>query len=179
MKPVLFSILLVLIFSSKQMAQFPIFVTNIECVVNQTVFLKGNLNQGAPMDNLSWAWKITVGCFKSIQKNEFSGNHVFYSTTLPPHTSIEIIVKPESRTTNFSVYAYLLDANDFSTVPDLKTCIACEADFKRDDDKLLDNRRRVVLTTNNDANHVIIGVVGAKGLKTGEFTLEISTYDIK
>jgi hypothetical protein len=64
-------------------------------------------------------------------------------------------------------------------VPDLRSCIRCEANHKWDRKKrgkTQDHTRTVNgLTALNSPFRIIIGVVGAEGLEEGEFTLVIST----
>jgi hypothetical protein len=162
--------------TSLVLAQFPVHVKKIECIPNQTVSVKGNLSQGAHMEDLSWAWRSSVACFPSTQKLKFTGNHVLYSTVIPPRAIMNITVTPDDKNDNFSLYAYQIGTTNYSTVPELNTCLACEADHKWDYDKVgktQDHRRVVSLNTIDDDYNVVIGVVGANGLDKGAYTLSI------
>ncbi len=179
MKSVLVLFTILFIFSVNQLAQFPVFVKVIDCLPNKIVSVKGDLNMGAPMENLSWAWKGAEVCFPASQKIKFSGNHVLYSTVISPFTSVVISVIPDHKNSNFSLYAYLLDKDNYSTAPDLKNCLSCEADYYSDKEKTTDGKRTVSLSTNDKPNNLLIGVVGANGLKNGDFVIEISKREIK
>ncbi len=176
MKSIVIILQAVLFSISGIFAQFPVHVKKVESIANQTVSVKGNLNMGAHMDNLAWAWKSSVACFPGTQKLKFSGNHVLYNTVIPPRAIMNITVTPDNKNDNFSLYAYQIGTTNFSTVPDLNTCLACEADYKWDYDKVgktQDHQRVVSLNTVDDAFNVVIGVVGANGLEKGGYTLSI------
>lgn len=69
----IFSLALLFLFISLQSyCQEPIYFQNGNGI------LKGNINQGKPMGDLSWAWKSNNACFPETQKNKFTGNHVLY-----------------------------------------------------------------------------------------------------
>ncbi len=148
----------------------------LEVPVNEEVTVQGNLTEGAPMEDLSWAWNSSVACFPATQVRKFTGNHVLYALDLPDHSEMEIKVVPADKSANFSLYAYevgQVTANN--TVPRLSSCIRCEADHKWDykvRGKTQDHTRSVhdILAINNPYQ-VVIGVVGAEGLKEGAYTL--------
>ncbi len=176
MKSIVFILIVFLFNQGTIFSQFPVHVKKIESIANQTVSVKGNLSSGAHMDNLTWAWKSSVACFPGTQKLKFSGNHVLYHTIIPPRAIMNITVTPDNKSDNFSLYAYQIGTTNYSTVPDLSTCLACEADHKWDYDKVgqtQDHRRTVSLNTMDDPFNVVIGVVGADGLEKGGFTLTI------
>ncbi|MDF1551190.1 MAG: hypothetical protein P1P88_25440, partial [Bacteroidales bacterium] len=148
----------------------------INSKANQTVVVKGNLTQGALMDDLSWAWKSSVACFPGTQKNKFTGNHVLYFTQLPGKAIMNIVLTPDDKNSNFSLYAYSIGTNNFSTVPDLHSCVSCEADHKWDypkKGKTQDHKRMVSLNAINNPYQVVIGVVGADGLRAGGYSLSV------
>jgi hypothetical protein len=157
-------------------AQFPVHVKEIKSIANQTVTVKGNLSQGAKMENLSWAWSSSIACFPATQKLKFTGNHVLYHTVLPPKAIMTITVTPADKAANFSLYAYQIGTSNYSVVPDLASCIACEADHKWDYakvNKTQDHSRVVELNSTDNSYNIVIGVVGADGLEKGEFELSI------
>jgi hypothetical protein len=158
------------------LAQFPEHVKSVTCQPNATVKVKGNLSQGQLVNDLSWAWKSSVACFPGTQKDKFTGNHVLYSTQIPPHAIMNITVIPDDKNADFSLYAYQIGTTNFSTVPDLSSCVTCEAAHKWDypkKGKTQDHTRSVRLNAIKNPYNVVIGVVGAKGLRKGGFTLEI------
>ncbi len=158
------------------LAQFPEHVKSIICQPNATVEVKGNLSQGQLINDLSWAWKSSVACFPGTQKEKFTGNHVLYSTEIPPHAIMNITVIPDDKNADFSIYAYQIGTTNFSTVPNLSSCVSCEAEHKWDYPKkgrTQDHTRSVSLNAIKNPYNVVIGVVGAKGLKSGGFSLAI------
>lgn len=157
-------------------AQFPSHVKKIQSKPNGTVSVKGNLNQGSIMEDLTWAWSSSNACFPGTQKPKFTGNHVLFSTDLPRKAKMYITVIPDDKNANFSLYAYSIGTTNFSTVPELPSCVSCEAEHKWDYPKknqTQDHTRSVYLNAINNPYNVVIGVVGADGLKTGGFTLEV------
>lgn len=148
--------------------------TWIDSKANNTVAISGNLNQGKALNDLSWAWDSQNACFVSTQKAKFTGNHVLYQTTLPPRAEIFISLTPENENDNFSLYAY--SGGGQQIVPDLSYCTSCEADYKSDYNyrgKSQNHTRTVSLRAINNPFTVTIGVVGANGLKSGAYTLEV------
>lgn len=147
---------------------------------NEAITVKGNLADGAVMKDLSWAWNSAVACFPQTQVRKFTGNHVLYAMDLPSFSEMEILLEPDDEGANFSIYAYevgTIAANN--TVPNLNSCIRCEAEHKWDYKKrgqTQDHTRRIkdILAINNPYQ-VIIGVVGAEDLQSGGFTLHLKT----
>lgn len=141
---------------------------------NATVSVEGDLSQGEKMEDLSWAWNSQNACFVAIQQQKFTGNHVLFQTEIPPRSEMTIRVVPVDKNADFSIYAYSGGAG--ALVPDLPSCVSCEADFKWDykvRGKTQDHTRSVQLRAINNPYPVTIGVVGSKGLDSGAFTLEV------
>jgi len=140
--------------------------------------VEGNLTEWAVMADLSWAWNSSVACFPGTQAAKFTGAHVLYAIDLPSNTELEIDLIPADKTANFSLYAYEVGViADNNTVPHLSQCIRCEADYKWDykvKGKTQDHTRHVrdILALANPYQ-VVIGVVGADGLKEGAYRLEV------
>jgi hypothetical protein len=153
-------------------------ITTIEPVANGEVSYKGDLSQGQPLADLSWAWSSANACFPETQKQKFTGNHVFFSGIIPKHSEMTVTVIPDDATANFSVYAYEMGVTRDDLVPNLSSCIRCEADHKWDRPvrgKTQDHTRTVTdLVAINTPYKVIIGVTGANGLASGGFTLKVS-----
>ncbi|WP_420572040.1 hypothetical protein [Kordia sp.] len=151
-------------------------VTAIKVKANSTVSYQGNLSDGQQISDLSWASNSSVACFPATQNRKFTGNHVLYSTTIPKQSEMFIKVIPKNKNQNFSLYAYQVGINNEQLPPNLNSCITCEADSKWDRNwrgKTQDHTRKVRLNAINRSYKVVIGVVGAEGLSTGDFTLEI------
>lgn len=156
-------------------AQFPNYVKKIELVANKTVTTNGNLNTGKVLTDLSWAWSSSVACFPGTQKKKFTGNHVFYTCDLPPHSILHIKLVPKDKSKNLSLYAYSIGQGQTRLVPNLSSCVSCEVDHKWDykhKGKTQDHTRSVRLNAINNPYTVVIGVVGAEGLKSADFDLQ-------
>ncbi|RMG28607.1 MAG: hypothetical protein D6730_05270 [Bacteroidetes bacterium] len=149
----------------------------IKAVANETVEVRGDLSEGALMEDLSWAWNSSVACFPETQKHKFSGNHVLYTTGLPRYSEMEVTVIPDDPRADFSIYAYEVGLNNESVVPNLSSCIRCEVDHKWDRNyvgKRQDHTRTAKhLVAINNPYRVVIGVVGANGLQEGAYTLQV------
>lgn len=176
MKKTLLIFMIIICTPANSFSQFPVHVKEIKSISNQTVLVKGNLDQGAVMENLSWAWSSANACFPATQKQKFTGNHVLYHTFLPPRAIMNITVIPDNKSANFSIYAYQIGTSNYSIVPELSSCVTCEADHKWDyakAGKTQDHRRTVSVNSTTGSYNIVIGVVGAEGLKEGSFTLSI------
>lgn len=142
---------------------------------NGLVSVHGDLADGRPMPDLSWAWSSQNACFVPTRQVNFSGHHVLYRTDIPPRSEMTIRIIPRDKNANFSIYAY--SGSGDAIVPNLPSCVSCEADYKwefKRRGKTQDHTRSVQLRAVNNPYVVIIGVVGAEGLDTGAFTLEVS-----
>jgi len=151
----------------------------IELVPNQTVEVKGDLSEGQAMPDLSWAWNSSVACFPATEQDHFQGQHVLYTVDVPRYSELTITVIPADEEADFSLYAY--QAGQISAtnlVPQLSSCIRCEADYKWDRPwrgRTQDHTRTVkdILAINNPYQ-AVIAVVGPKGAPAGEFSLQIT-----
>ncbi len=172
-------LILSIVVSSILNAQDKPTVFKVEPVPNKDVSYTGNLNQGTFINDLSWAWSSQNACFPATQQKKFTGKHVFFTGIIPKYSEITVTVIPTDPNANFSVYAYEVGVNDVPIVPNLPSCIRCEADHKWDRPKRgkTQDHTRIVgnLVAINNPYRLIIGVTGAEGLDDGEFTLVIST----
>ncbi len=140
-------------------------------------YVAGNLAEGMPMSDLSWAWSSSNACFPETQVRKFTGLHQLFEFEIPARTEVQIILTPKDKKHDMSLYAYMIGVGTEAIVPKLSSCIRCEADHKWDRPKAgktQDHRRIVgdILAIHNPYK-VIIGVAGANGLAEGVFTLEI------
>ncbi|MCB0584827.1 MAG: hypothetical protein KDD06_05810 [Phaeodactylibacter sp.] len=149
-------------------------VFRIESRKEETLTYRGKLEDGAPIHDLSWAWNSQNACFVSIRQDKFTGNHILYATDLPPHSEMEISLRPEDGAANLSLYAYSLGAGKLRFVPDLPSCISCEASFQPDMGQATGPERQVSLRSGTNPLQVVIGVAGADGLNSGAYLLTIS-----
>ncbi len=166
---------LALIFSLNTSAQN---IISVEAIPNQVVEIEGNLDEGEKMETLRWAWNSSVACFPETQAKKFTGHHVLYVLDLPKYSELEVTVIPNDESANFSIYAYEIgQLSEDNLVPNLSSCIRCEADYKWDykyKGKTQDHTRTVKnLIAINNPYQVVIGVVGAEDLTEGEFKLQL------
>lgn len=155
-------------------------VYEVEPVPNEDVSYSANLDQGVFMDDLSWAWDSSNACFPATQQEKFTGKHVLFTGIIPAYSEISVTVIPEDEDANFSIYAYEIGAENWAIVPELPSCIRCEADHKRERrfaGKPAQDHTRTVsnLIALKTPYRMVIGVTGADGLSEGDFTLVIST----
>lgn len=158
-------------------AQWPANVTAVAAKANDSVTVSGDLSTGKSMEDLSWAANSSNACFPATQNAKFNGNHVLYATTLPPRSIITITVKPTDDAGNLSLYGYMMGNNEFMIVPNLPSCITCEADHKWDrpwKGKVQTSERKIEFQnpTQNTYN-IVIGVTSPKEAPGGTFTLKL------
>ncbi|MCB0560363.1 MAG: hypothetical protein H6573_15715 [Lewinellaceae bacterium] len=155
-----------------EQAEVPKF--SIDSRKGETLTYQGRLEDGVPIHDLSWAWSSQNACFVSIRQSKFTGNHLLYLTNLPPHSEIEIGLRPEDGAANMSLYAYSLGAGNLRFVPGLPSCISCEASFQPDLGQPTGPERKVSLRSGINPLQVVIGIAGAEGLSSGAYLLTVS-----
>jgi hypothetical protein len=110
-------------------AQWPANITVVTNETNVKTTIEGKLEDGKVVD-LAWGHHSANNCFPESAKDNFRGKHVLYTTYLPAHAKITIVLKPVSDTTKMSLYAYMVGANNFSSiVPSVHSCIICKSDY--------------------------------------------------
>jgi len=177
MKKVLFPILVILLAVSHVNAQWPSNVTSIESKANDSVIVSGDLASGALMEDLSWAANSSNACFPATQNLKFRGNHVLYATSIPPRSILTISVNPADANGDLSIYGYMMGNTEYRVVPNLPSCISCEADHKWDGKwkgKVQTSERKIEFQnpTQNTYN-IVIGVAAPKNVITGKFNLKL------
>lgn len=143
---------------------------------NKVTAYAGDIADGSVISDLSWAWNSSVACFPGTEAEFFNGNQIFYITSIPPFSEMTITVIPSDKNDNMSIYAYQVGENNNSMPPNLTSCLTCESERKWDRPKVgrtQDHTRSVYLNALQDPWKVVIAVVGANGLKTGKFTLQV------
>jgi len=143
----------------------------------KTSTVTSDLNEGNLVQDLTWAANSSVACFPSTQNLKFTGTHVFFETEIPIKSILIIKLIPADINSNMSLYAYTVAPGNTAMVPNLTSCVACEAEHKWDrakKGKTQDHTRTVKLTATTNAYRAVIGVAGADGLTTGAFKLEIT-----
>lgn len=177
MKKVLFPILVILLAVSHVNAQWPSNVTSIESKANDSVIVSGDLASGALMEDLSWAANSSNACFPATQNLKFRGNHVLYATSIPPRSILAISVNPADANGDLSIYGYMMGNTEYRVVPNLPSCISCEADHKWDGKwkgKVQTSERKIEFQnpTQNTYN-IVIGIAAPKDVITGKFNLKL------
>lgn len=145
-------------------------LTKVQLKPNGTVSASGKLENGSKMNDLSWAWRSSVACFPATQQDGFNGSHVLFETAIPPHSILNIELIPKNGK-EMSLYAYEIGMTSKAIVPNLTSCVSCEADNNQMK-KATNNHRTVRLNAINNPYKVIVGVAGAKGLTSGDFELK-------
>jgi hypothetical protein len=177
MKKTIYLSMLIIALPLLTVAQWPSNVTPVESKPKDSVTVSGDLANGAIMEDLSWAASSSNACFVSLQNWKFSGNHVLYATTMPPRSIMIITVSPVDANGNLSLYGYMMGGTEHRVVPDLPSCITCEADYKWDrpvKNKVQTSERKIEFQnpTKNTYN-IVIGVSAPKDVTTGQFNLKI------
>ena len=170
------SILLIFFFMNSY-AQFPKGVKVIDVQPNKITTFSGTLSDGFIIDDLSWASNSSVACFPATQNNKFTGKHVLHAFTIPSYSEVYIRVIPKDKNANFSLYGYQVGTTSYPIVPNLNSCISCEADYKWDypkRGKTQNHTRSIRFNSTNHPYNIFIGVAGAEGLAQGDYTLEVN-----
>ena len=144
----------------------------IDAYPDSTISLSGNLSQGELMEDLSWAWNSSNACFVATQATKFKGNHLLYQTELPGRAELYIRLKPTGGNKKLSLYAYSIGKSSNRIVPNLPSCVSCEASFRSDFGQA-QSERVVRLNAINNPYKVIIGVAGEEGITEADYTLEL------
>lgn len=170
---------LAIVLHSFASAQWPSNVTVVENKANDSVLVTGNLSTGSIMEDISWAANSSNACFPATQNRKFRGNHVFFATTILPHSYLYISATPTNDTADLSMYGYMIGTTNYSVVPKLPSCITCEADHKWDrkwKNKVQTSERYIKF--NNPTGkpyNIFIGVTAPSGVTEGEFVLKVKT----
>ena len=160
--------------------ELPSYAKTIETKKGKIVEINDNLSYGAFLEDLSWAWNSSVACFPETQKEKFTGKHLLIITEISKYSIMEIELSPEDPNNDMSLYAYETGIHSNNYVPNLNSCVNCEADYKWDYDKkgkTQNHQRYVRLNAINNPYKVVIGICGANGLDKGGFNLKISVKD--
>lgn len=149
-------------------------VTKIDAKPNDSVTVSGDLAKGSEIEDLSWAWNSSNACFPATQAAKFNGKHVLYSLTLGPRSILTITAAPDDTKANISLYGYMLGNNESYIVPNLPSCVTCEADHKWDrpwKGKVQTHERKIEFQnpTQNTYN-IIIGVTSPRDAASGQPT---------
>jgi hypothetical protein len=147
-------------------------ITKVTATPNKSTSLDGNLNSGKIIGDLSWAWNSSVACFPATQQKSFNGNHVLYETQLPKRAIMTITVTPKNPNKKMSIYGYSVGLNSKAIVPNLSSCVSCEADNNQMG-KATNNSRSIRLNATTNPYKVYFAVVGENGLQEGDYTITV------
>lgn len=177
MKKIIFSLAIAALGYVSANAQWPAEVTVVTLKANDSVLVNGDLSTGKLMDDLSWAANSSNACFPATQNLKFMGNHVFYAVQMPARSIITISVTPTDANGNLSMYGYMIGSNEYRLVPNLPSCVTCEADHKWDrpwKGKVQTSERSIEFQnpTQNTYN-ILIGITAPKDVLTGAFTVKL------
>lgn len=170
----LFPVVVASIVSVTSMAQLE--AKKVDVVPNEITTFSGNLSEGEKVEDLSWASTSSNACFPGTQNTKFRGNHVLYQFEIPPYSEVTIKLIPKDKKANFSLYGYQVGTSNFSTPPNLASCVSCEADHKWDypkKGKTQDHTRSIFFNSIKNPYNIFVGVAGADGLSSGDFTVEV------
>lgn len=177
MKKTIYIAAIIMIFPFAAKAQWPSTVTEIDMGEKDSIVVQGDLAKGAKMADLSWAWSSSNACFPATQSSKFKGNHVFFAVTMPTQCEMKISVTPDDANADLSIYAYRIGAAEYYLVPDLGSCITCEADHKWDGNwkgKVQTSERRVSMQNpGKEMYNILIGVSGPAAATSGTFKLKV------
>jgi hypothetical protein len=137
--------------------------------------IKGKLASGSTVD-LAFAAKSSMACWPAPKNEHFSGNHVFFTTSLPAKSVMKIKLIPKKADQDISLYAYQVGTTNTTLPPAIASAVSCEASYGSKSISAPYNpgaEEKVELNATTNPYNVVIGVAGAQGLQKGEFTLEI------
>jgi hypothetical protein len=163
--------------ASQALAEWPANVKVVTAEKGKTVTASGKLEDGAPIEDLSWAANSAMACFPATQNSKFRGNHVFFATQLPPKSFLTVKVIPKDVNADLSIWGYQVGPSNFRMPPKIESAVACEAEHKWDrpkKGKTQDHTRTIEFNSIKNPYQVLIGVSGPEAAKAGEFTLEIT-----
>ena len=149
-------------------AQFNDEVIKIHTIKNSTTRYEGDLMNGELISDLDWASDANIACFPATANKYFEGHHVLHALEMPAYSELSITLIPNNNNVNFSLYAYQISTNNYATVPNLHSCVSCEADYGEKD-----HIKTIKLVATNKPYNAVIGV-SAEGLEKGAYSLSIS-----
>lgn len=177
MRPIRIAVFLIWAFAGAATGQTERTVNSVVIKPGLTSNVTGNLNEGSRLSDLSFAWNSSVACFPATQQAKFTGNHVFYTVDMPPHSIVTVTVEPKKSGTDLSIYGYQI-ASGKHTLPDsLSSVVTCEAEHKWDYPKkgrVQTDARSITFNATTNAYTLMIAVAGPNGLSEAGYTLKIS-----
>jgi hypothetical protein len=177
MKGYIWTFMVIVFAAANAVAQDKQTVHAIKSVPNATATAMGSLKDGKKLGSLAWASSSSNACFPATQNSKFTGNHVLFSTDMPPRSIMTVTVTPKTPGTNLSIYGYQIGAGKIILPEALQSCVTCEAEHKWDypkRGKVQTDARTISFNAIGNPYSIIIGVAGADGLTEADFTLEVT-----
>ncbi len=148
----------------------------IVVAIGKTSTLAGKLDPGVEIP-LGWAESSNVACFGGHRFKHFEGKHVLYRFEQPPGTTLAVKVIPKDPKLDVSLYVYRTGVGDTTSLPPAVYSASCEASFGKSDIEVSPNPGEPewvdgMITIGNPYT-IYIGVAGAAGVTSGDFTLEV------
>lgn len=131
-----------------------------------------DIKNGVKLTDLSWAWNSAVACFPETQKENYTGNHLLFQTEIPANAEMTVTLIPKKPGTKLSLYGYQIGVNNNAIVPELSSCVTCEADNNQMG-KAKNNIRSIRFNAIQRPYKIMIGIAGVQGLTAGEFDFQI------
>ena len=131
----------------------------------------GDLADGTVLDDLQF---LEIGyCAPATENANFDGAHVFYELVQPEATDLYFKVTPSSVDTDVTIYGFQMDPSSTGLPPDgIGSSYACEASYDAQDNHNPGVSETILLRGYYEYR-ALIGIVGANGTETGEFTVEV------
>ena len=144
-------------------------------IVEHGSTVSGDLADGEIID-LAWAANSSVACWPTTEDVNFSGNHVFYATDIPPNSLLTATVSPDAGV-DANVYIIEMGTTAYSVPPDVSSAVTCEAGYPQSTDSNPGEEDSASVNALNNPYNVLIGVAGSEGNTSGSYSLTISLED--
>jgi hypothetical protein len=100
------------------------------------------------------------------------GKHILFQTMIPKYSTMTITLIPKDPNQELSLYGYQIGKTSEAVVPNLSSCVSCEADNNQMS-KATNNWRSISFTAINNPYKIMLGVAGAKDILSGAFKIQI------
>lgn len=154
--------------------QDPIVIKNCGAgQMGKVLSFKDDIKNGVIVNDLSWAWNSAVACFPETQKQSFTGKHILFQTEIPANSEMIVTLKPTKRNAKLSLYGYQVGITNNAIIPNLSSCVTCEADNNQGK-RATNNHRSIEFMAIQRPYRVVIGIAGENGLTEADFTFDIA-----
>ena len=135
---------------------------------------EGQIQDGGAID-LEFATKSSVACFPATQLEDFNGHQVFHVLEQDVRTDLVLRLTP---TGDFDLNLYALQLGSMDRgqrPPKVSSAWRCSARHSAKAGKV----ETVRLYGHTTEREVVVAIVGADGLDTGKYTLELWREEVK